>query len=270
MSEPCILIVDDEANVRHSVRRLFLGEPWTIAEATTAQEAFAFLDSHEVAVVLADHHMPQMLGADLLKEVRIRSPQTARILFSGHIDVGLIREAVNRGEVTVFIPKPWDDDELLLAVRQAVERWRILRQERESNERRLSEHEKLQKSHVTLSDRVTRQEKDLQIHDEALQLRQDIFDHLPVAVLGLAHDGTLMMASRIALELFPGLCPAEDDVQALSADLAAWIADAGARQQAIVVHLSSGQWSFQAVRLDERGLIVVGHPLSPTLPGGSL
>ncbi len=70
--------------------------------------------------------MPQMRGADLLREVRARSPNTMRILLTGYSELDAVVASVNEGEIFRFIQKPWDAQEMRDTVRQAADIARAL------------------------------------------------------------------------------------------------------------------------------------------------
>ena len=79
-----------------------------------------------VQVVICDHRMPGMTGADLLKRVKNKYPQTIRIMLTGYADVEAVMGAVNQGAVYKFITKPWNDDDLRLTVSLALEQFDLI------------------------------------------------------------------------------------------------------------------------------------------------
>jgi response regulator RpfG family c-di-GMP phosphodiesterase len=74
--------------------------------------------------------MPEMDGVEFLEQVRLRCPDSVRLLLTGNADVRLILDAVNRGEIYRYITKPWDDHEMLLVVRHALERKAMVEEQR--------------------------------------------------------------------------------------------------------------------------------------------
>ena len=84
------------------------------------------LTTESVHLVISDMRMPGMDGAQLLEQVRLRWPSISRMLLTGHADMASTIAAINRGEIFRYITKPWNDDELLLAVRDALERQSLL------------------------------------------------------------------------------------------------------------------------------------------------
>lgn len=125
-----LLFVDDEENVLNALRRIFLEENYTILTANSAQRAFELLEQQPVHLIITDHRMPVMTGAELLKLVRERYPETIRIMLTGHADVNSIMGAVKEGAVYKFITKPWNDEDLRLTVSLALQQFVLMRENR--------------------------------------------------------------------------------------------------------------------------------------------
>jgi putative nucleotidyltransferase with HDIG domain len=122
-----LLIVDDEPPIISAVRRLFLDEHINIQSASNAQEALKFLADHEVAVMLTDNCMPEMSGLELLNEAKKISPNTVRLMMTGNADLQVALSAINEGEVYRFIIKPWQNQELITMVMEALNRFQLMR-----------------------------------------------------------------------------------------------------------------------------------------------
>jgi response regulator RpfG family c-di-GMP phosphodiesterase len=123
-----VLAVDDEPNILAALRRLFRATGWRILTAGHAEEALALLaaePAESVHAVLSDMRMPGMDGVQLLERVSLGWPHAARLLLTGEADLGSTIAAINRGRVHRHIAKPWNDDELVLALRQVEERQRL-------------------------------------------------------------------------------------------------------------------------------------------------
>jgi response regulator RpfG family c-di-GMP phosphodiesterase len=117
-----VLCVDDEKNILSALRRLFRAQGYEVLTEESARAGLALLETHAVDVVVSDMRMPEMDGVEFLEQVRLRSPDSVRLLLTGNADVRLILDAVNRGEIYRYITKPWDDHDMLLVVRHALER----------------------------------------------------------------------------------------------------------------------------------------------------
>ena len=124
-----VLFVDDEPNILASLRRLFRPSGYKVFTAESGAAGLALLEQERVDLVVSDMRMPEMDGAHFLEQVRARWPETVRILLTGYSDVESILAAINRGEIYRYITKPWDDNDIMLVVRHALER-RALEQEK--------------------------------------------------------------------------------------------------------------------------------------------
>jgi diguanylate cyclase (GGDEF)-like protein len=114
-----LLIVDDESNVVASLVRLLRSDGYHILTAHSAEQAFDILALNAVHVIISDHRMPGMTGAEFLGKVKALYPDTVRILFSGYVEIDALTDAVNRGAVFRFLLKPWNDDTLRQSIREA-------------------------------------------------------------------------------------------------------------------------------------------------------
>jgi len=110
--DPVILCVDDEPGILSALRRCFRNEPYRIITSGDAEEALGWLASLPVVdLVIADERMPRMTGTDMLREVRQRSPTTARAILTGYPTDTLIQKGLEV-EADTFVYKPWDNKSL--------------------------------------------------------------------------------------------------------------------------------------------------------------
>lgn len=124
-TQATLLFVDDEASILSALRRLFRTLGYRIFTAESGREGLALLEHEEVDVVVSDMRMPEMDGTAFLEAVRQRWPGIIRILLTGYADVGSTIAAINRGQIYRYIAKPWDDNDIELTVRDAVEHRRL-------------------------------------------------------------------------------------------------------------------------------------------------
>ena len=115
-----ILIVDDEpANLR-SLARLFR-QGYEVLTAESGDQALDLLRQHDVALLITDQRMPGMTGIELLKNTVPIRPRMVRIILTGYTDVDALVEAINCGQVYRYVTKPWNNDELRLTAKRALE-----------------------------------------------------------------------------------------------------------------------------------------------------
>ncbi|MES2877222.1 MAG: EAL domain-containing protein [Pseudomonadota bacterium] len=118
-----LLLVDDEASILSSLTRLLRHENYHILTASSGEEALALLAQHPVGVILTDQRMPGMNGTELLARARKMHPKAIRMVLSGYTGLDSLTDAINRGEIYKFLTKPWDDNNLLVEVREAFRRY---------------------------------------------------------------------------------------------------------------------------------------------------
>ncbi|MGD1103712.1 MAG: HD domain-containing phosphohydrolase [Terriglobia bacterium] len=127
---PRILLVDDEVNVLEGLRR-HLRPHFDVTIALGAQAALELAASHgPYEVVVSDLQMPGMDGVTLLSCIRKVSPDTVRVLLTGHADVDAAVAAVNEGNIFRFLNKPCPSGALLRALEASVEQYRLITAER--------------------------------------------------------------------------------------------------------------------------------------------
>ena len=132
-----ILIVDDEKNIRRTVRMVLEGEGFTVEEASSGEEALARLPDIAPDVVLLDVQLSGISGHDVLESIgkaRAQDDESAKaqpepliIMISGH---GTLSDAVRATKAGAydFLEKPLDRERLMLTVRNALERRAMVRE----------------------------------------------------------------------------------------------------------------------------------------------
>ena len=124
-----VLVIDDEAAIRESLRMILEYEGYRVEEAASGAQALARVaDSGPDAVVL-DIKMPEMDGLEVLKAFRERGYDMPVLVISGHGDVQTALEAARRGAFD-FFEKPLQRERVLVALRNAVESYRLQRDNR--------------------------------------------------------------------------------------------------------------------------------------------
>lgn len=125
-----VLAVDDEPNILSALRRTLRARGYEIEVADSGAKGLEAMARREFDVVISDMRMPEMTGAEFLREARKRHPDTIRILLTGYSDITSTVEAVNHGEIFRYLSKPWEDEQLVSVLEDGLERKR-LRHERE-------------------------------------------------------------------------------------------------------------------------------------------
>ncbi|MDH4219846.1 MAG: response regulator [Candidatus Aminicenantes bacterium] len=124
---PTVVIVDDEEMVLESLRSfLSLETDYKVETFLLAQEALEFIKIRRVDLVISDYLMPEMDGIKFLAKVREIKPQVPRIILTGYADKENAIKAINTVGLFYYIEKPWNNDDLLIVLRNGVEKKKLL------------------------------------------------------------------------------------------------------------------------------------------------
>lgn len=119
-----ILIVDDEPDNLALLYRT-LRNKYDIAKSTSPLLALEMLKKEHFHCILSDHKMPEMDGVEFLKRSQEISPDTMRLLVTAYTDAGILIDAINYAKIYRYIKKPYNPDELMLIVENALEYWQL-------------------------------------------------------------------------------------------------------------------------------------------------
>ena len=116
-----ILIVDDSPATLEVMSRNLTNQGYQVSTAPSVLEAIAFLDEHQVDLVITDYMMPKISGLELMKHVRENVRDTEIIMITGYASVEGAVEAMKVG-AEEYLSKPFTDEELFDAVRRALDK----------------------------------------------------------------------------------------------------------------------------------------------------
>jgi len=122
-----VLVVDDEPAVLEGIRLALWKAPYDLELFERPEDALEYLRKRPVDIVISDHLMPGMTGAEFLNLVHDRQPDAVRIMLSGHADTETVIRMINEGEVYRFLTKPCDRTELLVTLHLACEKLELER-----------------------------------------------------------------------------------------------------------------------------------------------
>ena len=154
MDNYTVLLVDDEEGVLNARRRSLRKEAYRVVTASSGEEALDVIRDKEIAAIVTDEKMPGMGGVAVLQGVRDYSPDTFRILLTGHADMKILTEAINSGELHRFFTKPWDDLQLALQIRDGVQRYEFITENRRLYTITHKQRDELRSINTTLEEKV--------------------------------------------------------------------------------------------------------------------
>ena len=120
-----ILIVDDDENVRMSLVQIFREYEYETEEAKTGQEAIEKVKERFFNVVLLDIKLPDMDGIELIAPIKGKHPDTVVIMITGYASVDTAVRSLHK-EASAYIIKPMEIDKLLSTIRDALEKQRLM------------------------------------------------------------------------------------------------------------------------------------------------
>lgn len=116
-----LLLLDDEPSILKALKRTIRIPDCTVDIFERPEDAVAALGIHSYSLIMSDYRMPRMDGVSFLKIAKERQPEAIRIILSGYTDVSGLLAAINEAEIYRFIPKPWDDIELVMTLKKTLE-----------------------------------------------------------------------------------------------------------------------------------------------------
>lgn len=121
-SNTTVFIVDDDASIRESLALLLSSVGYNVETFASAKKFIGMEPQPKgPACIVLDIKMPGLSGLDLQKEMSTRNYALPIIFITGHGDIPMSVKAMKRGAVD-FLAKPFDDDELIEAVKEALEK----------------------------------------------------------------------------------------------------------------------------------------------------
>ncbi len=164
-----ILLVDDEENVLQALKRLLRKEKVEVSTTTSPEKALQLLKTNQYAVIVSDQRMPTSTGTQLMQFAQKISPDTVRIILTGYADVQAAIEAINKGAVSRFLAKPWNDIELRLAIRQAIAQYKLVKEKEELKTLADDQYKLLQDIAIELESRVEERTREIAAMNKQLE-----------------------------------------------------------------------------------------------------
>jgi FixJ family two-component response regulator len=141
-SRPVIAIVDDDHSVREGLRSLIRSAGWSVETFASAQEFLARPRAKAPSCLILDLQLPDLSGLDLQKRMASMNLEIPVVFLTGHGDIPASVQAMKAGALE-FLTKPVDEQDLLRAIQEAIDRDRRTRQQHADMHELRSRHDSL-------------------------------------------------------------------------------------------------------------------------------
>jgi response regulator RpfG family c-di-GMP phosphodiesterase len=122
-----------------SFRRTF-----NVFTAESAKEAMGILETQQMHIIVSDQRMPVTTGVEFLQSIIPLYPDPIRILLTGYADISAVIDAINKGQVYLYITKPWQENELRQNLERSFEIFSLRKENKRLTEQLLIVNEQLE------------------------------------------------------------------------------------------------------------------------------
>ena len=121
MKKHTVLFIDDDEMILNAIKRALRNENYNILTVASGNRGLRLLQDQPVSLVVCDYQMPGISGLEVLKDVKTTYPRILTIMLTGQAEVNIAAQAINDCGVYKFILKPWEDADLKITIRRALE-----------------------------------------------------------------------------------------------------------------------------------------------------
>ena len=184
-----IVVVDDEKIVTSAFKTLLKVEGFSDAHFfNSPQDALEFLKNNTPDLVISDFLMPEMNGLEFLSEVKKMYPEVSKILLTGYADKENAIRAINEVGLYRYIEKPWDNDDLIINIKNGIERSYLLSELRKKIAELEDAKKELEKYSHNLEQIVEERTADLKQSNAKLE---GIFNYCADGIIIINEDGII-------------------------------------------------------------------------------
>lgn len=282
-----LLFVDDEVSILKSLKRLFRKENYDIFIAEGGQKALDLIAEvgKPFSLIISDQRMPGMNGAEFLAKAKLVFPRARRILLTGYSDLDALVAAVNEGEIHRYLAKPWNDDDLILAVRQEIQQYGLIIENLRLQSLTKKQNKQLALLNNDLEAKVEERSQEILVKNKQLstlnsKLENNFLNTVRafgsiVEISNPSMAGHGRRVSEMAVSICRAMALSEDEVEVV--EIAALLHDLGVigqqgpaynhmgknsdeAQKQYEAHPASGQAMVQFIdNLDQVGLLIRSH-----------
>ncbi len=201
-----IVIVDDEDMVIKTLKTLLKIEGFSNVDIfNNPEEALKFIENNPCDLIISDFIMPKMNGIEFLSKAKKIHPDTTQILLTGYADKENAIRAINELGIFKYIEKPWGNDDIILNIKNGIERTRLKEQLKDKIEKLEIANKKLEEYSKSLEEKVEERTKDLNVSNIKLNT---IIENLSDALILFDLNNRIVQVNNQAKKLF---CTNEKD-----------------------------------------------------------
>ncbi len=184
-----IVVVDDEKIVTSAFKTLLKVEGFSDAHFfNSPKDALNYLKDNQPDLVISDFLMPEMNGLEFLSEVKKLYPEVSKILLTGYADKENAIKAINEIGLYRYIEKPWNNDDLIINIKNGIERSYLLSELRQKNSELEDAKKELEKYSHNLEQIVEERTADLKQSNAKLE---GIFNYCADGIVIINEDGII-------------------------------------------------------------------------------
>jgi PAS domain-containing protein len=144
---------------------------------------------------------------EFLTRVKQGYPEVIRIILSGYTELESITEAINKGHIYKFLLKPWEDQNIKLEIRQALQQYDLIKDNKRLHQQVLHQNEELTRINQNLEEMIVARTRELELKNQALELSHAILEDVPIPIIGVSAEGTIAFINRRTQQLAAsGVC----------------------------------------------------------------
>ncbi len=186
--KPTVLLVDDEENILKSIRRALRTSNINILMATSGKEGLEFLNNQTVNLIISDMRMPEMTGAEFLSQAAKLYPEIPRILMTGYSDMDSTIQAINEGQISNYLPKPWNDSILKSIVADCLQGTQLKQHNEYLTKQLIEKQAELEKINQSLEKTVEERTQEIIKKSEKLELANKQLHNTHNGMISLISD----------------------------------------------------------------------------------
>src|SRR5690554_896010 len=165
-----VLFVDDEVELSSSIMRSLRNAPYTVETAVYGEQALKKLMTDQISVVISDMRMLDMNGNEFLDQAQKVCPDAVYMVLSAYSDIDSVMRAVNEQHVWRYITKPWQKEDLKLAIKNAIEIFEYRKAKKNLVIQLENKNRQLNELNSILEEKVRKRTKQLKSKNEILQM----------------------------------------------------------------------------------------------------